>query len=97
MDANCHVDPAQKVASAAEQQNLVTVNLTIWGMGCPNCAHRVRNGLLALQGVVNADVSHTTGSALVQFNSQMVSKPALLNAVVQAGKASHHEYSAMLL
>ena len=97
MDANCYVEPAQKTIAADEKQNLATINLTVWGMGCPNCAARVRNGLLALKGVVDADVDHITGAAIVEINSQMVAPADLINAVFQAGQASRHEYSAMLL
>lgn len=97
MDANCYVEPAQKMVAVDENQNLATINLTVWGMGCPNCAVRVRNGLLALKGVVKADVNHTTGSAVVEVNSQMVTPADLINAVFQAGQTSQHEYTAMLL
>ena len=97
MDANCYVEPAQKTVAADENQNLAIINLTVWGMGCPNCAVRVRNGLLALKGVVKANVDHATGSAIVEVNSKMVAPKDLINAIFQAGQTSHHEYSAMLL
>lgn len=97
MDANCHVEPAQKTATTEENQNLTTVTLTVFGMGCPNCAIRVRNGLLALNGVVHAQVSHATGRAIVEANAQMVTPADLVRAVFQTGQACGHEYSAMLL
>lgn len=97
MDEKCHVDPIQKSVSAEEQQQLVTVNLAVTGMGCPNCAIRVYNGLLGLHGVVKADVNHETGLALVEMNPALVARPSLLEAVFQAGVTSNHNYSAALL
>lgn len=43
MDENCHVEPIQKTVTAAERQNLETAFLAGWGLGCVNCATRVRN------------------------------------------------------
>ena len=97
MNANCHVEPVQKISTPEERQNLATVGLTVWGMGCQNCSNRVRNGLLALPGVVEADVDHTTGFAFVEYSPSLVSMPALLQAVAQAGDGERHKYIAMLL
>jgi len=97
MNANCHVEPIQKVTTTDELQSLTTVGLAIWGMGCVNCATRVRNALLALTGVVEADVDHATGFASVEYSQNLASLPALLQAVAQAGDGEHHKYIAMLL
>jgi copper chaperone CopZ len=97
MDAKCHVEPFQKIARVDELQDLTTLRLAVWGIGCPNCANRVRNSLLSLIGVVKADVDHTTGSALVKYSPDLVSVPFLLEAVSHAGNDGHHKYVAMLL
>lgn len=96
MDANCHVEPVQKITATAERQSLTTVGLTVWGMGCINCATRVRNALLALTGVVEADVDHTTGFAFVEYSPSLVSVPSLLQAVAKAGDNDRHKYIAMI-
>jgi copper chaperone CopZ len=96
MDANCHVEPIQKIPTPDERKNLTTVGLAVWGMGCPNCSNRVRNSLLALTGVVEADVDHTTGFALVEYSPSLVSVPFLLQAVARAGNDGRHKYVAML-
>lgn len=96
MDANCHVEPVQKISSPNEQKNLQTVGLTVWGMGCINCATRVRNALLALVGVVEADVDHTTGFAFVEYSPSLVSVPSLLQAVANAGDNNRHKYIAVV-
>lgn len=94
MDENCHVDPIQKMPTAEEQATIQTVLLAVRGLGCPNCAARVRNSLLSLNGVIDAEVSHTIGVARVEFNPDLTDIPALANAVAQAGGDGRHEYRA---
>lgn len=96
MDDNCYVEPIQKTSLAAERQNLETTFLAVWGLGCINCATRVRNRLIALEGVVSVYVDHTIGLAQVDFNSRLTSVPALLDAVRQAGGDGQHEYHAQV-
>ena len=97
MDENCHVEPIRKTATSDEQQTVTTALLTVWGMGCPNCAARVRNSLIALTGVVEAYVDHTAAMAQVNFNPNLTNLPALVEAVAQAGGDGRHEYRAQLL
>jgi copper chaperone CopZ len=66
-------------------------------MGCPNCAARVRNSLLGLKGVTEADVDHLTGTADVEFNPNLVEVSALLEAVAGAGADGRHRYRAFRL
>ena len=47
MDENCHVEPITKRLGLDEIQNLQIAFLNISGMGCPNCANRVRNSLIS--------------------------------------------------
>jgi copper chaperone CopZ len=61
-------------------------------MGCPNCAARVRNSLISLKGVVDAEVDHTIGMAEVVFNPSLTAIPALIEAVARAGGDGRHEY-----
>lgn len=102
MHANCFdalhdTEPTRKSFASDELENSSKVHLAVWGMNCQNCAARVRNSLLALSGVLDADVSHSKGVALVAYNPELVSTEALLQAVTQAGDGNHHEYIAMLL
>ena len=97
MDENCHVELLQKTATAEEQQTTTSALLAVWGMGCPNCAARVRNSLLALHGVINAEVDHTIGMAEVVFNPSLTAIPALIEAVTRAGGDGRHEYRARSL
>ena len=97
MDENCHVEPMQKISTVEEQQATALIMLGVQGMGCPNCAARVRNSLLGLKGVTEADVDHLTGTAGVEFNPNLVAVPALLEAVRQAGNDGRHRYQAFRL
>lgn len=94
MDENCHVEPAHKKVTAEEYLNRRTALLAISGMGCPNCAGRVRNSLVALYGVTEAVVDHVTGRAEVTFNPTLISLPALTDAVAGAGNDGRHAYQA---
>jgi len=97
MDESCHVNPIQKTPTAEEQQALATVLLSVRGMGCPNCAARVRNGLLRLHGVVDVEVALELGVAEVLFNPNLTNAPALIDAVAHAGGDGRHNYRAELM
>ncbi len=97
MEKECHVEPLAKTTTEQEQANKMSAILAVWGMGCPRCAIRVHNGLLSVNGVLDAYVEHMAGMAWVLFNPDMVTPDMLLDAVGHAGDASQHEYTAMLL
>ena len=94
MLGKCHVDPIHKVPNKEEQRHVMAVFLAIWGMGCSNCAARVRNSLLLKEGVVDAYVDHIKSQAIVVFNPELVVIPELIHAVSQAGGDGRHEYQA---
>jgi YHS domain-containing protein/copper chaperone CopZ len=93
-DPECHVEPLNKTASPEEDANLSVITLAITGMGCPNCANRVRNSLLMLSGVVEADVDHISGVGLIRYNTELVNPLKLTWAVAAAGGDGRHEYAA---
>ena len=97
MDENCHVEPLHKTATAEEQQTTTAALLAVEGMGCLNCAARVRNSLLSLTGVVEAQVVLDLALADVIYNPNLTGIPALVNAVAQAGGDGRHEYRARLI
>ena len=97
MDEKCYVEPVQKNSTPEERQGITTARLAVSGMGCPNCANRVRNSLVTLNGVVDADVDHSAGLALVDYSPGLVSMQSLLNAVAQAGGDGRHNYTAMFI
>ena len=97
MSDNCHVEPIQKTPNPVELSSQKTSYLEIWGMGCPNCAARVRNTLVAVPGVIEAQVNHQRGVGAVLYNPTLVAEQDLVNAVARAGGDGRHEYGARLL
>lgn len=97
MDKNCNVEPIHKVATETQIQGANRAVLSVGGMGCENCATRVRNGLLSLDGVYAAEVRLSTAVAEVLYDRRKVSPEALKEAVHRAGNDGHHEYRAMMI
>jgi copper chaperone CopZ len=98
MEENCYVEPVYKTAVSAQQlQQADRATLAIWGMGCQNCVTRVRNSLLATEGVYGVDVYLNMALAEVMYDSKRVLPKQLLEAVAQAGNDGRHEYRARLL
>jgi cation transport ATPase len=58
--------------------------INIKGMMCPHCSGRVRDALLAVSGVTDADVSHERANAIVTHD-ESVTKKILADAVIAAG------------
>lgn len=96
MNVNCHVEPISKIPTAEEGRKVRAAFLEVWGMGCSNCAARVRNSLLLLEGVLDAYVDHLEGQAKVVYNPDFVTIQDLLEAVQRAGGDGRHEYGAVL-
>ena len=63
-------------------------------MGCQNCATRVRNGLLLLDGVFHAEIYLNMGMAEVFYDGRKVSAEVLVSTVAGAGNDSRHQYRA---
>ena len=57
--------------------------INIEGMSCQHCVGRVKQALEALDGVQDVEVE--VGSAKVSFDSSVVSKNEIADAVVKAG------------
>jgi len=98
MDENCYVEPIYKgVVSADQLQKADTATLVVWGMGCENCATRVRNSLLTLDGVFGVDVYLNMAVAEVSYNQEKISAHQLVEAVSTAGNDGRHQYRAELV
>jgi len=61
----------------------MTITLSIQGMSCQHCVHRVKKAIDAVAGVSGSQV--TVGSAIVDFEPSQVSADALKKAVEEAG------------
>lgn len=94
---NCHVDPVEKSVDKNAVAQAEVAFLGVSGMGCPNCAMRVRNGLLNLNGVLYADINLHNGVATVAYTPELVTTSVLVTAVYESGNDGRHEYRAHLL
>jgi copper chaperone CopZ len=94
---NCHVDPVEKTLDHQALDEAMAAYLQVAGMGCPNCAMRVRNGLLGLEGVIAADVALEQGLAAAAYDPERVTAEDLIQAVAGAGNDGRHHYFARLI
>lgn len=98
MDENCYVEPIYKNSVSVDQlQKAEIATLAVRGMGCENCATRVRNSLLSLNGVHGVDVYLNMALAEVSYDGKKISAQRLVEAVSRAGNDGHHEYCAELI
>lgn len=91
---HCHVDAVEREPAEEEYRHLSEITLVVAGMGCPNCALRVRNALVLHHGVIDAQVDHMSGRAVIRYNPGLVAVDDLIQAVSMAGAGSHHQYAA---
>ncbi|MBI5943617.1 MAG: heavy-metal-associated domain-containing protein [Chloroflexi bacterium] len=97
MDQNCHVETIQKAVLDSVLKNADTTLLAVSGMGCVNCAARVRNGLVSLEGVYHAEIYLNMGLAEVYFDSKKVTPEMLVHAVADSGNDGRHHYEAQVV
>jgi len=97
MVQNCHVVPIQKTVLDSVLKSADTTLLAVSGMGCVNCAARVRNGLVSLEGVHHAEIDLDTGLTEVYFDGDKVTLEMLIDAVAGAGNDGRHHYGAAVV
>ena len=95
MNSECHVEPIEKNISPETAAAARSATLAVWGMGCINCANRVRNSLLGLDGVVSTGIDLQRGLAYVDYLPTQVGLHDLILAVAAAGNDGRHEYRAV--
>ncbi len=61
------------------------VAIAVDGMSCSSCVRHVREGLAALPGVTEVEVSLEDGRAIVRLEGEGTAREALLQAVREAG------------
>lgn len=93
---DCTVQPLEKPINSEALRKATVAYLVVGGMGCPRCATRVRNGLLALEGALMVEVFLRDGLAIVAFEPSQVSPTVLVDAIEGASN-DHHRYQAEVL
>lgn len=90
----CHVEPTTPGPGSRPKGPCALVHMAVRGMGCPACATRVRNALLAVPGVLDADVRLEAGLGSVIYDPIRTYSERLAEVVFHAGRACHHDYQA---
>jgi copper chaperone len=62
-----------------------TTTIKIGGMSCDGCVKSITRALKAVPGVSSAEVSLERAEATIAFDPEKVAKPALVEAVEDAG------------
>lgn len=94
---DCHVDPAAPQASREQLLGTDYVDLAIAGMGCANCANRIRNELLAQPGILEVEMDVTAGLARVWHVPTDIDVREIVAVVGAVGEGTHHRYLAVLV
>ena len=94
---HCHERPVRPRAEAPRRRAAHTVHLGLAGLGCPSCANRVRNALLGVPGVIDAEIDLPAALATVWHLTDLCSTGDLVEAVREASGTSHHRYLAVPL
>ncbi|QLC35436.1 cation-translocating P-type ATPase (plasmid) [Halarchaeum sp. CBA1220] len=77
-------DAAGKTSGGGQRQEL-TVRLTVPEMDCPSCAQKVDKSLQRVDGVVDATLQPTTGTATVTYDPDRLSEDDVVQAIENAG------------
>jgi copper chaperone CopZ len=92
------VEPVERgEVDEGELEEAARIHLSVTDMGCPNCAHRVRNALLAVPGVLDVAVHLGAGQAAVACRDGSVGVDHLVGAVEDASQGTRHQYTADVL
>jgi copper chaperone CopZ len=97
MDDSCYVEPVKKSVSPVDYEEARMVMLAVDGMGCPNCATRIRNSLIRLDGVLETHVYHNLQLAEVVFDPRSTNPTDFVRAVLTAGDDGRHAYQARVI
>lgn len=92
---NCHVIPISAKVTAGNLERSSLVRLALSGLGCINCANRVRNALLSCPSVVDATVDLAAAQADVWYLPEHIGPVGLTKVVSSAGEGTHHQYHAV--
>jgi copper chaperone CopZ len=93
----CVVKLIEKEVDAQQLAQAATVILRVRGMGCPTCALRVHNGLLAIEGVLAVEVALQYGLARVWYDAGRLQPQTLTELLPVVTADGRHHYTAQIL
>ncbi len=96
-DGRCGGDPRPPEPTAEEAGPSPTLCLGLHGLGCSDCATRVQEALLGLEGVLDAHVSLCSSLAAVAYAPGRATDIEILAAVAEAGAGAGRQYFAWVV
>lgn len=90
----CNVPRLEPDEAPGDESLRGGLRLAISGMGCVNCANRIHNALITMDGVGQAHIDHRTGQGAVFYNPDRLSADKILARIAFAGGTSGHRYRA---
>ena len=97
MGGNYRMIPVGKPTSPGDCEEAMMVLLAVDGMGCQNCATRIRNSLIRLDGVLEVYVYLSIQLAEVVFDPRSADPIYFIHAVSSAGGDDQHDYQARII
>lgn len=97
MHENYEVEPIRKTVFMDQRRSADRLWLSIEGMDCSDCAIRVRNRLISLEGVYAADVYRNMELAEVFYDRHRVSPHTIQQAVHSAGTRDERRYHVVVI
>lgn len=91
------IDPARPRVDLHGLRNVPGADFATAGIGCPSCANRVRNALLAYPGIVEVEVDVSAGLMRVWHRPEQAGIRQIVSVVAVVGEASQHQYAAVPL
>ena len=94
-DCGCDVRKIEPVEAGFSGRAQAVV-LRVAGMDCRNCAHRVHNALVAIDGVLSVQADLATARVITRIDPRRVQAAELPAVIATAGAGSNHHYQAVI-
>lgn len=84
----CNVPRLEPDEAPGDESLRGGLRLAISGMGCVNCANRIHNALITMEGVGQAHIDHRTGQGAVYYNPDRLSADNIIAGIL-ASESGH--------
>ncbi len=75
----------QQVSNKQVDKNEVRLNVAVEGMTCPSCATGLNQVMLNKKGVIDANISYSSGKGYVVYDEGVINKEGVLKALKETG------------
>lgn len=78
-------NPQLEAAVAADSSNMASYIITINNLDCADCAAKVEKAVRRLEGIIDAQLSFTTGKLKVVYDSTKLNIASIINVITNLG------------